>query len=137
MSNYFPNAAEVLCLQAVIDNELDNATLHLFKSNHANNQADTAATYNAIECTFGGYAAITLNSWSAAATNAGNKAETSETIRTFTATGAGLPESIYGVYILDSGGDLVFAELLDSGAFTLNAAGQVFNYLPVVTLFTA
>lgn len=115
---------------------LTGGSLRLFKSNHTPVQGDNAATYTAIEATFGGYAPITTNSWGAVFTNTSNEAETDETLRTFLATGAGLPETIFGVFLLSSAGALLYAELDPAGGTVLSAAGQAFSYLPKFTLKT-
>lgn len=133
---YVPNGSEKLLLQDIIDNILQGATLHAFVANHTPVAADTAATYNAIEAAFGGYAAITLNLWSAAFTNVSDVAQTIEAVRTWTTTGAGLPTTVFGIYVLDSGGQLVYAELNPAGGVTLTAAAQIFSYIPIFTLRT-
>jgi len=136
MANYVPNIAEQLLLDVLIAEELDSAELRLFVANHTPVAGDVAATYLAIEAAFGGYAPQTLNSWTPAAINAGGAAETEETVRTFLATGAGLPETVFGVFVLDLAGDLVYADKFATGGITLAAAGQTVSYLPKFTLST-
>lgn len=136
MSIYVPNGAELKALEEIRTGLLQGGTLRLFISNHTPVEGDTASTYNAIEASFGGYAALTLNGWITSFTNASNIAETDETLRTFTATGAGLPETVYGVYYLDPAGALAYAELNPGGGVLIAAAGQTFSYFPVYTLQT-
>lgn len=136
MAVYVPNGSEVAFLEKLRTQLLQGGTLHLYTSNYTPAQGDTAATYAAIEATFGGYAAITCNAWGVAYLNGSNLAETDETLRTFVANGSGLPQTVYGVYYLDAGGGLLFAELNPTGGVTLSAAGQSFSYLPVLTLQT-
>lgn len=135
--NYVPNVAEVSLLQGIIDFLLEGGTLHLFKTNHTPVAGDTLATYTAIEAAFGGYAAKTLTGWTAAATNGSGQAETQNSIQTWITTGAGLPETIYGVFVEDVNGDLAYAELFPTGGLVLSAAGLPISYLPVFTLETA
>lgn len=134
--NYTPNASEKTSLDYLISDRLQGGDLCLFASNYTPQDTDVAATYDAIKATFGGYAEQTCSGWSAAFTNGDGQAETDEAIHTFTATGAGLPETIYGVYYLDAAGLLVYAELFETGGITLSAAGHVINYLPVYTVET-
>jgi hypothetical protein len=133
--NYFSDGAEVDLLQELIDEEFNGSTLRLFTSNHTPVQGDTLATYTAIEAAFGGYAAITLNSWGAAFTNAAHTAESDEVVRVFTATGAGLPVTIYGCFIKLNDGTLGYADLFQTPV-TLAAAGQTVAYQAVITLET-
>lgn len=108
---------------------LDGAELCLFVSNHANNPADDTAAYTAIEATFGGYARRTLSTWSAPAVLSGYSISQCSP-EVWMATGAGLPQSVWGIFVLDAGGDLLYAELDPDGATVLTAAGQTFSYLP-------
>src|SRR4051812_4810617 len=109
-----PNIAEVTILESVRAELLDGGSLRLFVSNHTPVAADVLATYTAIEAAFGGYAAITCSSWGAAYLNASNEGETDETVRTFTATGTGLPVTVYGAFYVDSNGALMYAELFQN-----------------------
>jgi hypothetical protein len=129
---YLPSDSLNRSLDSVRLNRLQAGTLRLFVSNHTPVPGDLAATYAAIECAAGGYAAITTNSWAAVAQNAANQAETDEIVRTWTFTGSGLPVTIYGVFFLDVGGNLMFAELNPTGGITITAAGQTFSYQPVM-----
>ena len=134
---YVPNASEQTCLDLIRVNRLQGGTLRLFIANHVPVQGDAAATYAAIEASFGGYAAIVTNGWGAVFNNGSNVAETDEGLRTFTATGAGLPTTVYGVYFLDAAGLLVFAELDPGGGVLLSVAGDTYSYLPLFQLQTA
>lgn len=132
MALVVPNVAENTLLDAIRTELLQGGTLHLFASNHTPVAADVLATYTAIESAFGGYAAITCNSWGAVAQNASAEAETDETVRTFTATGAGLPETAYGAYYVDSNGALAYAELFQTPV-VLSVAGHTVNFQPRFT----
>lgn len=135
--NYVPNVAENTMLKNIVDNLLQGGTLHLFKSNHTPVAGDTLSTYTAIEATFGGYAAITVSSWSVPATNGSGQSETDAAIQTWVTTGSGLPETVYGVFYEDVNGDLSYAELFPTGGLVLSTAGLPISYLPVFTLVTA
>jgi hypothetical protein len=127
-----PDVAEVTLLEAIRTGLLQGGTLRLFASNHTPISTDTLSTYSAIQASFGGYAGIACSSWGASSTNAANEAETDETVRTFTATGSGLPQTIYGAYYVDANGALAYAELFQS-AVVLSAAGQTVNFQPRFT----
>jgi hypothetical protein len=119
-------------LDAVRVNLLQSGHLRLYTTNHAPDLEDTLATYTAIEAAFGGYASILCNAWAAAALNASDDAETDEIVRVFTATGAGLPVTVYGVFYVDVNGALAYAELFQNSV-TLNIAGNTVAYQPVFT----
>jgi hypothetical protein len=115
-----------------VTNCLDGGTLHAYTSNHAPANGDTLATYTALEAAFGGYAPITCSAWGAAYLNAANVAESDETVRVWTASGSGLPVTVYGVFYKDVNGNLMYAELFQTPV-PLSAAGQTVAYQPVFT----
>lgn len=132
MSLVVPNVSELELLEAIRANELDGGDLRLFTGSHVPAASDTLSTYTAIEPSFGGYAAITCSSWGAVFTNGDGEAETDETVRTFTATGSGLPVTVTGVFYVNPSGDLLYAERFQSSV-TVTNAGDTVSYLPVFT----
>lgn len=133
MSLKLPYVSTLAQLTILLASRYNGGTLALYTSNHTPADGDTLSTYTAIEAAFGGYARITLNAWNAPALDSNNYASSTETVRTFTATGSGLPVSIYGVFVLDVNGALAYAELNPTGAVVLSAAGHSFSYLPIIT----
>lgn len=109
--------------------KLASCSLAAFTSNHTPVSTDVAATYTAIEASFGGYARKTVNDW-AASTVTSNIAKSVAGNYTWTATGTGLPVTIYGIFTLDGSGGLLYAELIPTGGVTLTAAGHTFTYNP-------
>jgi hypothetical protein len=104
------NQAEVIFNKNVLNvqaaEELD---LKLFKNNHTPVDTDTEADYT--EATFVGYAAIPLDHtlW---VTTPGNPASSDYPTVTFTSTGGGQNETIYGYYVVQRlSGKLLWAEL--------------------------
>jgi hypothetical protein len=134
MAGKIEYGALVTQLQNLVSNKYNGSSLRAFQSNHAFNPADTAATYLAIECTFTGYASITLNAWGSAYLNSANKAECDETVRSWIAGGAGLPQTVYGIFVLDASGNLLYSELFSGGGVSLVASGDQCNYQPRLTL---
>lgn len=128
-----PYGASIEFLEALRLNLLQGAALHAYTTNYTPTNADVAATYLAMEASFGGYSPITLNSWGASFLNGANQAETDEAIRTWSATGSGLPVTIYGIFVLSNSGDLLYAELNPLGGITLVNPGDAFSYQPVFT----
>lgn len=136
MALLVPTSAQLIFLDDIVANgKLLNCDLALFVSNHTPVIGDTLATFNAIEAAFGGYARQTITDWGAAATIAAH-ASVAAGNYTFTATGAGLPTTVYGVYVVSVANELLYAELISTGGRLLSVAGQSFTYQPVFTLTT-
>ena len=100
-----PFAASLIFGNNDIAGLLAGSQLCAYKSAHTPANSDVAATYTAIEATFSGYARITLSVWSAAVLDGANRASVSSAVRTWTASGAGLPQSIHGIFVLDGAGN--------------------------------
>lgn len=136
MSLLVPTDSQLIFLDDIrTAGKLLNATLHLYIANHTPVIGDVLADYTAIEAAFGGYSPQTITNWAAAIT-ASAKAKTIAGNYTFTATGAGLPVTVYGVYVLSATGELLYAELNPTGGITLSSAGHTVSYQPVFTLTT-
>lgn len=135
MPNFSPDAAlaDQLDRRWGAGGDLDLAELHLFVTNHAENPADVTATYSAIECTAGGYSLQVITDWAASFVVA-HVAITEAGTYTFTFTGAGLPITIYGAFVLSALGVLIYADLIATGGVTISAAGQTYTYRPRVSL---
>jgi len=114
---------------------LNGLTLRLFQNNINLAITDTAGTYT--EATFTGYSAIALGAWGTAFLNASSLAETDEVVRTFSQTGTAVTNTIYGYYITDSGGNLIYAEKNPNGSFAMNTAGLTYSVQPILTLANA
>lgn len=107
---------------------LNGLTLRLFQNNHTPDGADVAGDYT--EATFSGYAAVALNNWGNAFQNGSDQGEIDETVRIFTCTGPSPSNAIYGYYVTDGSGNLVWAERNPAGPVTINTAGQTYSVLP-------
>lgn len=103
---------------------LNTCTLRLFQNNHVPDPTDTVASYT--EATFTGYAAIATVNWGNAFLNGANIAEIDEINRTFTQTASTVSNTIFGYYITDGPGNLIFAESNPLGGFAMNAAGLIY-----------
>lgn len=128
-----PWAASLEYMDGIKSSKLLNSYLCLYTVNHTPADTDTTSTYMAIEATFGGYARIVLDTWTDPFLNAAKKAEINELVRTFTATGAGLPVTVYGIFVLTSGLNLLHAEADPNGGKVLSAAGHYYQYQSIFT----
>ena len=128
-----PNASELFILDLLVVELFDNAVLHLYQNNITPADGDTLATYT--EATFSGYAEITLDAWSAAFTDAGNKARVEEEAREFLHNGGAVNNSIYGYYITNVGStQLLWAERNPAAPVVINAGNPSYTVLPRFTL---
>lgn len=118
-------------LDSLVANLLDGADLHLYSNNHAPANADVVGDYT--ECTFPGYAAINLTGWPSASLDASNRASVELALQTFTGGTIITPEDIYGIYVTDAVGNLLYAELNPAGVVSMASNGQSFSYLPRFT----
>lgn len=115
-----------------------NPQLALYNSNLAYSSAAVLADYDAIECTFPGYARVTLNSWGTVAVPDGSgRAYVVETLRTFIASSPpGSPETIYGYYVRDdSNGRLLWVQAA-AVPRVITLTGDNYSVIPKLTLLS-
>jgi hypothetical protein len=132
MSLKVPFAGSLKLLTAIITSSLSTAILRSYSNNHVPADGDVAATYT--ENTYPGYAGIALNAWSIPALDGSNKASTNMPSQVWTGGAIITPQNIYGVYVTDAGGNLLYAELNPAGVVSMAVAGQTYAYTPVFTL---
>lgn len=130
MSLVICNGGKVRLLQQLVS-YLNGLTLRLFQNNHTPAIGDTAASYT--EATFTGYSSQAITSFGTAYQNASNLGETDAAAMTFSMTGTTVTNNIYGYYVTDSGGNLIFAELNPNGVFAMNQTGLTYTVQPVFT----
>lgn len=123
---------------AILDRlRLDNnalKTLKLFQNNHVPAVGDTNANYT--EATFSGYASSALGTWNAAFLNGSNQGEIDANAVTFTHNGGGTSNTVYGAYVVDNAGDVVYAEKF-SAPLTFASNGDSVTYTPRFTAVSA
>jgi len=108
--------------------EWGTLTIHLFSNNVT--VSDTTVIANLTECTFGGYAAQTIGPWTAPASDGGNGAYTQAPLVTWTPTGSGLPQNVYGYYVTDAGGNLRWAQNDPNAPVVLSNTSQTYGVVP-------
>ncbi len=131
MSLKVPYASSLFFADTVRIGLLDGASLCIFKNDYT--PINTTVLADLTEANFDGYARITLDSWTSAFLNADNKAEVDETTRTFTVSGVSTPNTVYGAFVLDGSGNLLYAERDPAGGHLLNTVGQTWSYFPRFT----
>ena len=114
---------------------LNALTLGLFQSNTTPSGVETFATFTA--ATFTGYAAQALNSFPNFALNGANEAESNAGPYTFTQTGTGVTNNIYGYFAYSAANALYFSERAATAPFAMNATGLIYQVTPDIQGGTA
>jgi hypothetical protein len=129
MALNFPDVGENLALEMIVNKTAaTNLTVRLFKSNTTPAEGDVAGTYT--ESTFTGYAAsaLTAGTWGAAA--AGTITYGAQL--TFTCSGASA-ESVYGYYVTNGAGTLLYSERDGSAPFSIVNSGDAVKLTPTIS----
>lgn len=129
MALNFPDVGENLALEMIVNKTAPtNLTVRLYKSNTTPAEGDTAGTYT--EAVFPGYSAITLTAGTWGAASAGTITYGAQL--TYTCTGGG-SDSIYGYYVTNAGGTLLYSER-DAGApFAVANNGDAIKLTPTIS----
>lgn len=124
-----PDVGENLALEMIVNKTApQNLVLKLYSNNITPSDTDTAGTYT--ECTFTGYAAITLTGASWGAASGGSIAYAQQT---FTCSGAG-SENVYGYYVVQvSSGTLLYSERGTGVPFVITTVGDNVKITPTIT----
>lgn len=124
------NSAEILMLQYLLNKSSPtDQILHLFKNDVTPGEATVIGGLT--ESNEAGYAAISLtgSSWSVTQDSGVTTGEYAE--QTFTFTEAA---TIYGYYVTDTSGNLLWAERFTGTAFQLPSGGGQIAVTPTITL---
>ena len=131
MSLVVCNDGDIAFLDDVANGSLMGAFLRLYVNAHTPVEGDTVAAYT--EATYPGYAGVSMLGWSSAYLNVGGKAQVDHAMVTFTAGLIVTPEDVYGIYVTDGAGNLLYAEEDPAGPVNINTPGQTYTYTPAVT----
>jgi hypothetical protein len=114
-------------------NYLNSLTLRLYQNDFTPVHGTTTPTF--IEATYSGYVAQPANNWGAPATNtAPPDADTTDALHTFAHNGGAVGNTIYGVYLTDSGGNWIFAQRTNvTPPPVLDAATKTYQFTPRLT----
>lgn len=109
----------------------DTFTMFLFQNNYTPLETSVAADF--ADATFSGYSGgQDIVGWDPASI-IGGKAQSAATPLQWTHNGGGTANTIYGYYVLNTAGDLVWAERAAT-SFVMTAAGQTYEVFPVLTV---
>jgi hypothetical protein len=90
----------------------------------------TTVASDLAECNFPGYVSFAMPAWSPVFINPLDQAETDEANHVWTMTGTSPSNSVYGYYVTDSSGVLIYAEANPAGPQSMAALGDTYAVLP-------
>lgn len=131
MANVFLQQGDLNLLDTVRLDGDTMKTLKLFANNHVPTVTDVNGDYT--EATFSGYSSFALGTWNAAFVNGDGKGEIDADPAAFVHNGGGVSNTIYGAYVVNAAGDVVYAERFDAPR-TMGANGDTINYIARVTM---
>lgn len=134
MANVYLQQGDVKTLDEIVASGDVWVGLHLFKNNHVPDVTDVNGDYT--EANFSGYAAISALSFGAAFVNPDGKGEVDASPESFTHNGGGTSNTIYGAYVTDDGGDVVYAERFGA-PISMASNGDLITYTARVTAVSA
>lgn len=132
MALLVPNSGEGVMLNNIVNKTApSNLTLKLYKSNTTPGEADTAATYT--EADFTGYSAASLtgSSWTV---TTGAPSYASYAQQTFTSSATQSAQSIYGYFVVNAAGTLMWAEKFTDGPYSISNNGDAVKVTPYIEL---
>jgi hypothetical protein len=102
-------------------------TMHLYQNSFSPYDAMTIGMFT--ESTFGGYSALAITGW-ATPTFVSPRAVMNASALLWTATGSGLPQNVYGYYVTDGAGNLIFAQYDPNAPVVLVNPGDPYAVIP-------
>lgn len=130
MTLKIPNVGELLLLKQLRDRLNVISFIRLYKN--AYTPIDTSGVSDFEECDFTGYAQQQMTAWSDAVLTAAGRAQIEETARIFSLTGIG-SQDVYGYYVVDNDGALLWAERDDDGPRTVDTTHPDIAVVPRFT----
>jgi hypothetical protein len=108
-----------------------NAKVRLFSNNHTLGETDLIGAFT--QATYGGYADQTLAGGTDGGINGNDRDQFNYTTLTFQATSSsGLPQTLYGYVVIDSGATVALYGENFSPSVTLSASGDGFTVTPTL-----
>jgi len=119
------DVGELYLLDRLASAEMDAFTVHLYKNDYT--PVDGSVDTDFTEADFSGYAGgISLSTHATPSTVAG-RATTTWTPKIWTHNGGGTSNLVYGYFVLNSGGDVIWAERDPSAPRSMAVLGDAIN----------
>jgi len=116
---------------------IDTLRVQLFQTNITPSSTTVLATFTAggVEANYSGYTSqsIFIADWTAAADDGTGRAFSTNILKIFINTTGVVGNNIYGYWITDPGGALLWCERFGSAPIDMLTAGKSFYWLPILT----
>ena len=134
MALLVPNVGEVRLLRYIIGNASPTSLqLHLYTNNRTPDEADTEASYTTAVAIGYGVATLSPSSWSVG-TDSGTSSALYNSGITFTFGTAASTQNVFGYYVSDNLGNLLWSERFPGAPFALPSSGGEIAIRPQVQL---
>lgn len=121
---------QILAALKAVGGLLEGAIVRLIKEPIAVGPTTTIAELDAAEADYTGYVEQAAGAWGTVGTNVLNQAEMTATELEFVPSGTTILNTIYGYYVVDSGGtELRFFEMFDT-PFAMDGTAAVLRIVP-------
>lgn len=127
MSGKIPDVGLDELLDKLLGAYGNTLVMHLYKNDYTPVAGSTLGSFT--EADFNGYASQTITTWSAASTSASVCSSTA-TALTWTKSAGGTTNNVYGYYVEDADGELLWAERDPSAPGRLSATGDTYTVTP-------
>jgi len=134
MANVFLQQGDLSVLDTIRLDTTCLTTLKLFKNDHVPAVDDVNGDYT--EADFSGYADVDLGDWNSAFLNGDDKGEIDADPALFQHNGGGTSNTVYGAYVVNGAGDVVYAERF-AAPRVMSAATDSITYTAKVTAVSA
>lgn len=108
--------------------------VHLLAQPVAITRDTTTADLVAAEAGYVGYSPQDATDWTTPAINTSNYAQSTATALNWLCLSIGIPEMIYGYFLLNESGDAVGAEIFPTGPYAMTQPGNNFSFSPQFSL---
>ena len=102
--------------------------IHLYKNNYSPVQGSVLGDFT--EADYSGYASQLISTWTGPSWVAPRQVLEAGSSKTFSNTTGAVGNTVYGYYITDQGGNLVWAERDPSAPIDMGSAGRTYIILP-------
>lgn len=117
--------------------QIDTLRVQLYQTNITPTSATTLATFTAggVEANYSGYTSqsIFTTDWTPAIDDGTGRALSTNILKIFLNTTGVVGNNIYGYWITDPGGNLLWCERFGAAPIDMNSAGKTFYWLPLLT----
>ena len=127
-----PDIAELELLDILVLSWGDTLVLKLYRNDLTPGPATELGDFN--DANYSGYAAQEPENWTAPVDDGTGRAISEADTLTFTHNGGGVANNVYGYYVVNAGGDLLWCERFGTAPLVMASAADSFTLRPKLTL---